>query len=121
MSLLHRTLLAQIMTAIDPIVETALTVVNPLAGAGSRLLLTDLEQMVDAPSSPASPHDAPVSVAGSTINSPLPVPVAPPAAQVVAPPVSPPAPAPLELAHALSAKDVIAALMQTLQGLESQL
>jgi len=123
MSQLHRSLLANIMAAIDPVIETTLTVVNPLAGAGSRVLLGELEAMENAPDAPASPHDAPVAVAGTTINSPLPAPVAPPAAQVVAPPVAPPAPAPLELApgHQLTAKDVIAALMQTLQGLQSQL
>lgn len=122
MSLLHRGLLAQIMAAIDPVIETALTVYNPAAGAGSRVLLTELESM-EAPAPVVTAHDAPVSVAGTTINSPLPVPVAAdahPQGRLSDAPWT--APAPLELEpHVLTAKDVVAALMQTLQGLESRL
>ena len=108
MSLLHRSVLAQILAAVDPLIETGAAIFNPLAGAGAKLVLTDVESIVDG--------SAAAAVTASTSVAPAPAAAAP-----VAPPLAPvatsPAPAP---AAALSAQDVITALVQTLQALQAR-
>lgn len=95
------------MSGLAPVVETAVTALVPGAGAaiaaGVDAVATVAENALDgAPVAPPAP--APVAAA------PTPV---PPAAS---PPAAPPA-----AAAPLSAADVIAALMATLQGLQSKL
>jgi pyruvate dehydrogenase E2 component (dihydrolipoamide acetyltransferase) len=112
MSLLHRNVLSQILAAIDPLIEVGAAVVNPLAGAGAKLVLTDVESIVNGTTQ--APPSAPAVVA-------VPAPAAAPApAPVVAPQLSGLAPAPAAAPAPLTAQDVIAALMQTLQALSAR-
>jgi hypothetical protein len=107
MSLLHRNVLSQILSAIDPLIEVGAAVINPIAGAGAKLVLTDVESIVSGTAA-----SAPAAAAAAA-----PAPAA--AAAVVA--AASPAPAPAAAAAPLSAADVIAALMATLQGLQAKL
>lgn len=88
------------MAAIDPVIETALAVVNPAAGLVSKVVLTEAESLV------AGTETAPVVAV-----------VPPPAA-----PAADPAPAPAAPASStLQASDVINALMQTLVAMQAKL
>lgn len=106
MSLLHRNVLSQILAAIDPLIEVGAAVVNPLAGAGAKLVLTDVESIVAGTAS--APTVAPAPAAAAPVAAPQPQ----------GPVASSPAPAPD--AAPLTGAEVIAALMETLQKLQAR-
>lgn len=121
MSLLHRSLIAQILAGLEPVVEGAVialvpggVALEPLVHAG----LTAAENVAD------SVHADPVAVAGTTVNSPLPVaPVAPPApvAPAVEPAPAAPAAVPVPAGEKLQASDVVNALLDTLLKIQAKL
>lgn len=136
MSLLHRNLIAAIVAGLEPVVESAVRVFVPggaaagaLINAGAQAVENIADEVGGGDDEPA-PAAAVVTVAGASIVSPFPAaaPAAPaPVAAALPAPVqtsglSPAAaPAPAAAGAALSAADVIAALMQTLQALSARL
>ncbi len=135
MSLLHRSLLAQIMAGMEPVVDAALTALVPGGVAMVPLVNAGLDAAENVSDSVSLVHETPVAVAGTTINSPLPAaaPAPAPAPVIVAPapaPVVAPAPVtavtavtavPVPAGEKLQASDVVNALMQTLIALQAKL
>lgn len=99
MSMIHRQLLAQVMAAIDPVLEAGVAVLAPAAAPAVVVGLKAAEEIIGG-------APAPVAAAAA---APSPAPGLAPAA-----PASPPA------AAALSAAEVIEALLVTLQGLKAR-
>jgi hypothetical protein len=114
MSQLHRNIFAQIMAGLEPVVETAVAafvpegvVLKPLIEAGA----TAAETALDGPAPAAAD---PTKVLPADYVSPVAAAPAPPASSAPAAAAAAPAPAPL------SAADVIAALLSTLQALQAR-
>lgn len=110
MSLLHRSILAQIMAGLEPVVETAVSAFVPDGAVLSPLLEAGAAAAETALDGPAPPAAVAVAVAAAPAPAPAPAPLPAPV-QSSGLTAAAPAPAPL------TAADVIAALMQTLQAL----
>lgn len=117
MSLLHRSLIAQILAGLEPVVEGAVTALVPGGVAIAPLVKLGLDAAENVAD---SVHADPLPVAGTTVNSPLPAAPAP-APEPVPAPAPAPAVVPAPAAEKLSASDVVNALMQTLVKLQAQL
>jgi len=121
MSLLHRSLVAQILAGLEPVVEGAVTALVPGGAAVAPLVHLGMEAAENVSDSVSA---APVAVAGTVVASPLPPAPAPAPAAAPAPDAPgkfyapPPAAAP---AAALSAADVVSAMLATLTALQAKL
>lgn len=126
MSMLHRNLIAAIISGLEPVVEGAVTAFVPGGAAASRLIHAGA-QAVETIANEVSGDDAPapavVQVVGTTIVSPFPA-AAAPAPATTAPPsadtTGQTGSTSTAAAPKLTALDVIAALMQTLQALQAR-